>query len=30
MIFTGIGLLTVAALFVYNWFLGKYPAEKAH
>jgi proton-dependent oligopeptide transporter, POT family len=29
MIFTGIGLLTVAALFVYNWFLGKYPGKQA-
>jgi dipeptide/tripeptide permease len=29
MIFTGIGLLTVAALFVYNWFIARNPVKKA-
>jgi POT family proton-dependent oligopeptide transporter len=29
MIFTGIGLLAVAALFIYNWFLGRTSVKKA-
>jgi POT family proton-dependent oligopeptide transporter len=28
MIFTGIGLAAVAALFAYNWFLGRNPSKK--
>lgn len=29
-IFTGIGLLTVAALFIYSWFLGKNPGKHSY
>jgi len=29
-IFTGIGLLTVAALFAYNWFLGRNPGKHTY
>jgi hypothetical protein len=29
-IFTGIGLLTVATLFVYSWLLGKNPGKHTY